>query len=80
MLTTTNKQVLSSAIARKEFLLPYFNPLQKFNSTKDPCVFEGMKEAGEISEDIDLVINPLNPKLPALELKQKGLSELGLEH
>ena len=25
-------------------------------------------------------MNPLNPKLPALELEQKGLSELGLEH
>ena len=61
-------------------MLPYLNPLEKFIFTEDPCVFEDMKEAGDIAEDIDLIMNPLNPKLPALELKQKGLSELGLEH
>ena len=39
-----------------------------------------MKEAGEIPEDIDFVINPLDRMLPTLELEPKGLSELGLEH
>jgi hypothetical protein len=43
LLKTTNKDVVSSSIARQEFMLPYLNPLEKFIFTEDPCVFEDMK-------------------------------------